>query len=74
MPTTKRLSLLAQEVTRGVELVTALTESRQRSRSRPRKYPGDVPPADYGEAWLGLTYRETITAAERSAAARRAAE
>jgi hypothetical protein len=29
---------------------------------------------DYGEAWLGLTYRETITAAERSAAARRAAE
>jgi hypothetical protein len=32
------------------------------------------PANDYGEAWLGLTYRETITAAERSAAARRAAE
>jgi hypothetical protein len=32
------------------------------------------PVNDYGEAWLGLTYRETITAAERSAAARRAAE
>jgi hypothetical protein len=31
------------------------------------------PANDYGEAWLGLTYRETITAAERSAAARRAA-
>ena len=32
------------------------------------------PVNDYGEAWLGLEYRETITAAERSAAARRAAE
>jgi hypothetical protein len=32
------------------------------------------PANDYGEAWLGMTYRETITAAERSAAARRAAE
>ncbi|HWN36956.1 MAG TPA: DUF3500 domain-containing protein [Gammaproteobacteria bacterium] len=32
------------------------------------------PANDYGEAWLGVTYRETITAAERSAAARRAAE
>lgn len=32
------------------------------------------PVNDYGEAWLGLTYVETITAAERSAAARRAAE
>jgi hypothetical protein len=32
------------------------------------------PANDYGEAWLGITYRETITAAERSAAARRAAE
>lgn len=32
------------------------------------------PANDYGEAWLGLTYRETVTAAERSAAARRAAE
>jgi len=32
------------------------------------------PANDYGEAWLGLAYRETITAAERSAAARRAAE
>lgn len=32
------------------------------------------PANDYGEAWLGLTYLETITAAERSAAARRAAE
>jgi hypothetical protein len=32
------------------------------------------PTNDYGEAWLGLTYRETITAAERSAAARRAAD
>jgi hypothetical protein len=32
------------------------------------------PVNDYGEAWLGLTYRETITAAQRSAAARRAAE
>ncbi len=32
------------------------------------------PANDYGEAWLGLMYRETITAAERSAAARRAAE
>lgn len=32
------------------------------------------PGNDYGEAWLGVTYRETITAAERSAAARRAAE
>jgi hypothetical protein len=32
------------------------------------------PGNDYGEAWLGLTYRETVTAAERSAAARRAAE
>jgi hypothetical protein len=32
------------------------------------------PANDYGEEWLGLTYRETITAAERSAAARRAAE
>jgi len=31
------------------------------------------PKNDYGEAWLGLTYRETITAAERSAAARRSA-
>ncbi len=30
------------------------------------------PANDYGEAWLGLTYRETITAAERSAAARAA--
>jgi len=30
------------------------------------------PVNDYGEAWLGLTYRETITAAERSAAARAA--
>ena len=32
------------------------------------------PANDYGEAWLGLDYHETITAAERSAAARRAAE
>ncbi len=32
------------------------------------------PTNDYGEAWLGLSYRETITAAERSAAARRAAD
>jgi hypothetical protein len=32
------------------------------------------PANDYGEAWLGVTYRETMTAAERSAAARRAAE
>jgi hypothetical protein len=32
------------------------------------------PENDYGEAWLGLTYRETITAAERSAAARLAAD
>jgi hypothetical protein len=32
------------------------------------------PANDYGEAWLGVTYRETITAAERSAAARSAAE
>jgi hypothetical protein len=32
------------------------------------------PANDYGEAWLGIAYRETITAAERSAAARRAAE
>jgi hypothetical protein len=32
------------------------------------------PANDYGEAWLGVTYRETVTAAERSAAARRAAE
>ena len=32
------------------------------------------PTNDYGETWLGLEYRETITAAERSAAARRAAE
>jgi hypothetical protein len=32
------------------------------------------PANDYGEAWLGHAYRETITAAERSAAARRAAE
>jgi hypothetical protein len=32
------------------------------------------PTNDYGEAWLGLAYRETITAPERSAAARRAAE
>jgi hypothetical protein len=32
------------------------------------------PANDYGEAWLGVAYRETITAAERSAAARRAAE
>jgi hypothetical protein len=32
------------------------------------------PANDYGEAWLGLMYRETITAAERSAAARRAGE
>jgi hypothetical protein len=32
------------------------------------------PGNDYGEAWLGRTYRETITAAQRSAAARRAAE
>ena len=32
------------------------------------------PANDYGEAWLGLTYEEQITAAERSAAARRAGE
>jgi hypothetical protein len=32
------------------------------------------PANDYGETWLGLTYRETVTAAERSAAARRAAQ
>ena len=32
------------------------------------------PANDYGETWLALTYRETITAPERSAAARRAAE
>ena len=32
------------------------------------------PANDYGEAWLGLTYDEQITAAERSAEARRAAE
>ena len=32
------------------------------------------PVNDYGETWLALTYRETITAPERSAAARRAAE
>jgi hypothetical protein len=32
------------------------------------------PGNDYGEAWLGLNYAETITAAERSAAARTAAE
>jgi hypothetical protein len=32
------------------------------------------PVNDYGEAWLDLTYRETVTASERSAAARRAAE
>ena len=32
------------------------------------------PANDYGEQWLGLAYRETVTAAERSAAARRAAE
>jgi hypothetical protein len=30
------------------------------------------PANDYGEAWLGLTYRETITAEQRSAAARAA--
>jgi hypothetical protein len=30
------------------------------------------PANDYGERWLGLTYRETITAAQRSAAARAA--
>jgi hypothetical protein len=30
------------------------------------------PANDYGEAWLGIAYRETITAAERSAAARAA--
>jgi hypothetical protein len=32
------------------------------------------PANDYGEQWLGVAYREPITAAERSAAARRAAE
>lgn len=32
------------------------------------------PANDYGESWLGLNYRETVTAAERSAAARRSAE
>ena len=32
------------------------------------------PANDYGEQWLGVEYREPITAAERSAAARRAAE
>lgn len=32
------------------------------------------PGNDYGEQWLELTYRETITAPERSAAARRAAD
>ena len=32
------------------------------------------PRNDYGEAWLGIEYREDITAAERSAAARRTAE
>jgi hypothetical protein len=32
------------------------------------------PANDYGEQWLGIAYRETVTAAERSAAARRAAE
>jgi len=32
------------------------------------------PANDYGESWLGLAYRETITAPERSAGARRAAE
>lgn len=32
------------------------------------------PANDYGEAWLGIEYREATTAAERSAAARRAAE
>jgi hypothetical protein len=32
------------------------------------------PANDYGEQWLGVQYREPITAAERSAAARRAAE
>jgi hypothetical protein len=32
------------------------------------------PANDYGEAWLDVVYRETITAPERSAAARRAAE
>jgi hypothetical protein len=32
------------------------------------------PGNDYGEAWLGIDYREHITAPERSAAARRAAE
>jgi len=32
------------------------------------------PANDYGEAWLGMNYTESITAAERSAAARAAAE
>jgi hypothetical protein len=32
------------------------------------------PANDYGEAWLGVTYTELITAAERSAAAREAGE
>jgi len=32
------------------------------------------PANDYGEAWLGLMSRETVTAAEHSAAARRAAQ
>jgi hypothetical protein len=32
------------------------------------------PQNDYGETWLGVEYREPITAAERSAAARRAAQ
>ncbi len=32
------------------------------------------PANDYGEQWLGVEYREPITAAERSAAARRAAQ
>ena len=32
------------------------------------------PANDYGEDWLGMNYTESITAAQRSAAARAAAE
>jgi hypothetical protein len=127
-------SALAQEVTRGVELMTALTESQRKIAISPAEVPGDVlngvgnkgrftpieglraadmtaeqrrllralvepfyyrvqgprisielrntadhvhtvtrdPANDYGEAWLGFAYRETITAEQRSAAARAA--
>jgi hypothetical protein len=53
---------LAQEVTRGVELATALTESRRKIAISPAEVPGDV--------LSGVGNKDRFTPAEGSRAAK----